>query len=383
MKPIRVALLCLIVAIGIVIPQAQLSANENNPFTDGHPDLVEAPRLPTQTAEGGWRGIFRINCDFSHSSYNDPIVFPNQENAAHLHRFYGAEGVDHATNFGSLLSAQYSTCQGNTLNLSSYWVPALLAPEYDRRTRTQVIDENGEPAWKVVPAVVGDAKTSHEVFYYSAGVDDLDSIQPIPDGLMMVAGTASTMPGQEQDSSVVRWHCQSWQSNDANNPRWSADIPVCFAPDRLRMDIFFPSCWDGVNLDSWDHKSHMAYPERIDREVQCPSSHPVPIVRVSYHYAFGVTPQYTHPDKRSTEGWRLSSDMYDTDAFAGGLSLHADWMNGWNPVVMEAILENCIKAQLDCHDGNLANGYSLSSTQQGTGYEPEIINGGLGHSHHH
>ena len=26
---------------------------------------------------------------------------------------------------------------------------------------------------------------------------------------------------------------------------------------RLRAEVFFPSCWDGVNLDSSDHKSHV------------------------------------------------------------------------------------------------------------------------------
>lgn len=27
--------------------------------------------------------------------------------------------------------------------------------------------------------------------------------------------------------------------------------------DRLQMNIRFPSCWDGVNVDSPDHRSHV------------------------------------------------------------------------------------------------------------------------------
>jgi hypothetical protein len=27
---------------------------------------------------------------------------------------------------------------------------------------------------------------------------------------------------------------------------------------RLRTQTFFPSCWDGVNLDSADHSSHVS-----------------------------------------------------------------------------------------------------------------------------
>lgn len=332
-------------------------------ITEGHPDLVPTAMMPSPAAPQSWRGILRINCDFSHSSYNDPIVYPGQENAAHLHRFYGNTLVDAHTTMESLQATGESTCQGNELNRSSYWVPALLAPS-----------SGGD--WQVVPAVVGNDDVAHEVFYYSAGVQDLDSIQPIPKGLRMIAGSAATMPGSTQDRGIVRWHCQTWESNDATNPRFSATIPYCEAPDRVRMDVFFPSCWDGVNLDSADHKSHMAYPTASGT---CPATNPVPVVRVSYHYAFGVLPGVAHPADNTSRGWRLASDMYEvSDAQPGGLSLHADWFNGWHPAVMDAILENCIQKGLDCHDGNLANGYRLSGTRTGSGDEPAIVNGGLG-----
>ena len=346
----------------------------------GHDDLLPTAMMPSPVEERSWRGIFRINCDFSHSSYNDPIVFPGQVDAAHLHRFYGNTDVNAYTTMESIYTQGESTCQGDQLNLSAYWIPSLLAPVYDQETGERERDANGDPAWQVVPAVVGNDDEAHEVFYYSAGVDDLDSIQPVPAGLRMIAGTAATMPGTEQPTSVVRWHCQSWESSDATNPRWSATIPECPEPDRVRLDIFFPSCWDGQNLDSSDHKSHMAYPVSAGGATACPNSHPVPVLRVSYHYAFGVRPQYTHPVERSSKGWRFASDMYEvTDAQPGGLSLHGDWFNGWHPSVMESILENCVQAELDCHDGNLANGYRLSGTREGTRSEPEIINGGLGY----
>ncbi len=352
---------------------------------EGNEDLIITNVSPSPSEAQSWRGIFRINCDFSHSSYNDPIVFPDQANAAHLHRFYGNTLVDESTDTESLYTLGESTCQGNRLNMSAYWIPALLAPTYDQSTGERLQDANGEPAWQVVPAVVGNDDEAHEIFYYSAGVDDLQAIQPLPAGLRMIAGTNTTLPGEEQDSSIARWHCQSWESDDATNPQFSATIPECEEPDRVRMDIFFPSCWDGVNLDSADHRSHMAYPvtENSALGTHCPESHPVPVVRVSYHYAFGVKPEVTHPSDKLSRGWRLASDMYDvTEDQAGGLSLHGDWFGAWHPTVMEAILENCIQQQLDCHDGNLANGYRLSGTQEGTSAEPEIINKGLGDPAH-
>ncbi|MDP5150916.1 DUF1996 domain-containing protein [Rheinheimera baltica] len=347
-----------------------------------HPDLIATQVQPAATTDNSWRGILRINCDLSHSGYNDPIVYPGQRDAAHLHRFYGNTLLDEHSNLTSLFTTGESSCQGNELNRSAYWVPALLAPSYEPTSGERLLDNNGEPAWKIVPAVVGNDDEAHEIFYYSAGVDDLASIQPIPLGLKMIAGNHMGMPGMEQDTSIVRWHCQSWESNDATNPRWSSSIPECLAPDRLRMDIFFPSCWNGTDLDSYDHKSHLAYPVNNGgpNGTVCPASHPVPIIRVSFHYAYGVKPEVYDPQNRSSRGWRFASDMYDvSNSTPGGMSLHGDWFNAWHPEALQAILDGCIRQRLDCHDGNLANGYRLTGARAGSQTEPPIVNKGLGY----
>ena len=45
----------------------------------------------------------------------------------------------------------------------------------------------------------------------------------------------------------------------------------------------FPSCWDGKNLDSPDHKSHVAYSNSGGLGTpNCPSTHPVAIPQVMY-----------------------------------------------------------------------------------------------------
>jgi hypothetical protein len=45
-------------------------------------------------------------------------------------------------------------------------------------------------------------------------------------------------------------------------------------------------CWDGKNLDSPDHKSHVAYPAggnfQADNQGKCPTSHPIKIPQVFY-----------------------------------------------------------------------------------------------------
>jgi Domain of unknown function (DUF1996) len=367
-------------------PTAEHTWSVTSLFAGAHPDLITTTQQPAAVAPNSWRGILRINCDFSHAGYNDPLVYPNQTGAAHYHNFYGAFDVNAQSSQAQLYTAlprtdgRVTSCQGNILNRSAYWVPSLLAPSYDANG-VRLRDQNGEPAWKVINAVVGNDDVAHEVFYYAAGIDAINEVQAPPPGLSIIAGAAGTRPGSPQPTDVARWHCQSWNASDGQNPDFRAFIPECIFPDRMRFDLFFPSCWNGVDIDSADHKSHMAYPSRVNGQMRCPTSHPVAVPRVSYHYAFAVRPDNVDPPSRSSRGWRLSSDMYTvTSQEPGGYSLHGDWMNGWHPEAMQALLQGCIRGAKDCHDGNLANGFRLSGTAAGVQLAQPIINQGLGTS---
>lgn len=47
--------------------------------------------------------------------------------------------------------------------------------------------------------------------------------------------------------------------------------------DGLRLELLFPSCWNGVERDTVNHKSHVAYPSLL-QEGECPAgfSHRLP-----------------------------------------------------------------------------------------------------------
>lgn len=378
---------------------ASIAAANSADFTSQR--LIDQQVLPTAAGRDGWKGIFRVNCEFDHAAYDDPIVFPGGSGQAHLHMFYGAKNVDANTTFDALYSTTESGCSGGTLNRSSYWMPALLAPLYSNGQ--QAVDSKGEPAWQVVPAKVGEGERSaaaaHEVFYYSAGVSDLDSIISPPLGLRIIAGIGNAGPDTDkQSTSVARWHCLTWGSTDAQGGPWSSTIPECYAdvntPEMIRFDVFFPSCWNGVDLDSVNHQDHMAYPVTSAGELVCPSSHPQPIARISYHYSFPIFAGMLDPVTRTAKNFRLASDGYTVSNSNGGLSLHADWFNGWHPEAMDMLVKGCIHAARDCHDGNFAlqsgdgswsGSLSLGPliNAKGTGEIPEIINAGLGMGHNH
>lgn len=56
-------------------------------------------------------------------------------------------------------------------------------------------------------------------------------------------------------------------------------------------NIRFPTCWDGVNLDSANHMSHVAYPTSGTFETggPCPPTHPVRIPQLFYEVIWDTT----------------------------------------------------------------------------------------------
>jgi hypothetical protein len=63
------------------------------------------------------------------------------------------------------------------------------------------------------------------------------------------------------------------------------------AKDFLRAEAHFYDCWNGKDLDSPDHQSHMAF--QVDGE--CPSTHPVKVPQIQLEFGF-KTSEYPFED---------------------------------------------------------------------------------------
>ena len=185
------------------------------------------------------------------------------------------------------------------------------------------------------------------VYYKSGdlGVVADDVIQP-PKGLRMIVGNAKATP---LDEGTIPGHFSC--NTPTGSTHWSKTIPNCNAGDSMVFHIDFPQCWDGKNLDSPDHKSHMAAREYISHtsaDTRCPASHPVRIPAI----AFNIT--YENKVANQMLKWRLASDNYPSTT-AGGYSAHADWVNGWDETLFATVIKDCIQSRLDCH-AHLAGG---------------------------
>lgn len=189
-----------------------------------------------------------FECDNTHEAPNDPIVFPGEPGASHMHTFFGNPSVDAHSTTKSLLAGG-SRCD-DTRNTSAYWFP-------------QLRDGNGNKPdqWDRTRA------------YYMKGA--VDKVQPMPQGLRMIAGDMEP----DREKGVLGFVCRP-EHNPGRNGMPSGGRLDTDCPDgsNLGVSIVFPNCWDGENLDSPDHRSHVRY----DNDGRCPQGWvPIPQMRIS------------------------------------------------------------------------------------------------------
>jgi hypothetical protein len=240
------------------------------------------------------RGVNFVEvCRYGHMAMDDPIVFPGKPGASHMHTFVGNTTTSAFSTYGTL-RAGGTTCV-RTDDTAAYWVPALY---------------QGSSTILPVAATV----------YYRRST--LAQVRPFPNDLRMIAG--SSMSTTPQDKRVTYWNC----GVEGGVPA-SSDVPTC--PDRpgafLRLHVRFPSCWDGRNLDSADHKSHMAYPTAK----RCPASHPVAVPAIEQIYRYPT---------RGGDAFSLASGSV--------YSAHADFVNSWRPPALRRLVNGCLNALVHC-----------------------------------
>ena len=87
----------------------------------------------------------------------------------------------------------------------------------------------------------------------------------------------------------------------------------------------FPACWDGKNLDSPDHQSHMynTGKEAFQNAGPCPASHPVRMPQVAYETLWDTTQFNNMWPKDGSNPFTLSYGD------AKGYGTHADYLFGW------------------------------------------------------
>ena len=277
------------------------------PFED---EAVTNEEINPFDLTGFSQGEFVSNIGFSHRDTTDPIVSPGNANFMHAHDFFANTSTDENSTVSSLLAAGTSAAQP-TNNLSTYWAPSLINEGRDGL--------GGE--WSYVTPL------STSIAYYSVvQPNDPNRLVNMPVGMKMIAGSAR--PSERQSRAQVFWNYIGESASYDHIPlgdQWR-DLP-------LQAVVIFPDHWNGEQLDSSDHKSHLNYGAGSNE-------HPLllPQLQLQLHYGkidnnlHLVSSDYMNLPEAGSELYeRLLDASYEDlsfrnneEGFAPGWSLHAD-----------------------------------------------------------
>jgi Domain of unknown function (DUF1996) len=317
-----------------------------SPAIDGLPDIpsnfdrqheVQTSQSPVTAATDGLIGAFRFICQPGHLNWDDPIVYPGMVGGSpHLHQWFGNSRGNAKSTFKSLRSSGESGCMG-PLNRSAYWMPAMLNGE------GQVIRPDYIAIYyKRVP------KSSKE-----CGIDGALCLA-LPRGLRYIFGYDMLRLGKPQrQNEIFHWKCVTPDNRTLGPLAARFDQLECPPGNTLMVTLASPDCWDGRNLDSKGHRTHVVH-QRLNSgsgRRTCPSSHPYLIPQFTLGAAFSVMPG------ESIQAWHLASDrMPGQPVMPSGATFHADWFGAWDDKTLKTWTSNCIDKILSCSAGQLGDG---------------------------
>lgn len=353
-------------------PLNQLDISNSSPLLGPRTAYLGSPNgNPEQSFPTPAGGQNRTSCEFSHFAYDDPIVYPNQPGKAHLHMFFGNTDVNAYSTYETLTSSGSSTCNGQELNRTGYWAPAMI---------------DGEGMVRIPERVV---------VYYKGEGQVRGKAKPYKPGMANISPNPTTVPEVPTfdggDGSQVNFKCTNnfsgYQFADGVNeiPNCSGDFyqntygaPYPETRTVLEMEIKFWYCFPiGGDVTDWRQWAPSGKTRGSwfygNCDGQGGQGAGAPPLNDKEHYPTLIYyVNYVVEPGDNTADWFLSSDVDPSTVGSGSPSLvgqrgsthHADWWGGWHPDINQEWITNCVNyiapggAPSGCGFGYLSTGGS-------------------------
>ncbi|GJC90610.1 hypothetical protein ColLi_13448 [Colletotrichum liriopes] len=254
--------------------------------------------------------------------------------APHVHAIHGSSGISPTATFSDLVDADCTSCRVKQ-DKSAYWHPALY------------FQDSSTGQFELVDQVGG------MLAYYLLNGKD---IKAFPPGFRMIAGDTDRRTYTAGDPSKPDPQKSSWsllgqtkQSilqqraigfnclNYGRDPEGT--LYRHFLPDKafldancangVRFEMMFPSCWNGKDVDSKDHKSHVAYPDLVI-DGTCPDGFETSVPNLLYEVIWN-----TNAFKNRNGRFVIANG--DTQ----GYGYHADFISGWDEDFLQSAVDTC------------------------------------------
>ncbi|KAK4460641.1 hypothetical protein QBC42DRAFT_253217 [Cladorrhinum samala] len=265
--------------------------------------------------------LLRFGCARLTVQRLDPLVNPGQNPSPHLHQIIGGNSFNVSMDPADHDLAALSTCTSCqfTEDFSNYWTAVL----YFRA-------RNG--TYKRVPQMAQAGMEGTQggmvVYYMSDALFDTAQKSKVtafkPGFRMLVGDVGYSSREQSRNFRQLTFTCME---NQASRAPETIGFPKTPCKGGIMANHRFPTCWDGVNVDTPNHRDHVAYPESgtFESGGKCPSTHPVKIPQLLLETVWD-TRQFNNKADWPEDG---SQPFVWSSGDSTGFSSHADYLFGW------------------------------------------------------
>ncbi|PGH14777.1 hypothetical protein AJ79_02793 [Helicocarpus griseus UAMH5409] len=302
-------------------------------------------------AAHGVNAMLRFSCSELVIDRLDPLVTPGENPSPHLHQIVGGNAFN-ITMDPSLDLPSLATCTSCTFSedLSNYWTAVLYFRARDG-TLTRVPQMGNQFL---------EQATGGMTVYYIQPYDGTQVTAFQPSFRMLVGDPMKRTFDDSLESRQLSFRCfEENFGGEAGAPGTGQDtreLPNRPCPGGIRSNIFFPTCWDGVNVDSPDHKSHVAFPTSGSFETggPCPASHPIKIPQLFYETVWD-TREFNDQSQWPEDG---SQPFVFSMGDPTGYGQHGDYVFGWKGDALQRAMDancNVVCPQIQSQDTSVAN----------------------------
>jgi hypothetical protein len=291
------------------------------------------PNVPQKPGNGGnaSTGTFTSSCGVNaNKKFNtdNVIVAPGVTNGAHhLHDYVGNQSNDAFATNDDLAKAE-TTCQ-NQGDKSTYYWPVLRVQD---GTQEFDADKNGGGLEGNVGKVL-QAKQAQIEFIGNPQ----SKVVEMPTFLRIITGDAKAFTNGPANANA-HWSCTGFEDKVQLTDKY----PICPQGSSVVRSFAFQSCWDGQNIDSANHRTHVAF---AGADGNCSGGFkaiPQLTMRLVYDVPAPTLENGQVKNPYAVDGFPEQVHKAITD--------HDDFINVFDASLMREMVD-CINAGRQCGDG--------------------------------